>query len=73
MTFTPNLIKFHDVDNSLKDIMDSLQGRIGWSKKEQLYKRFIPNVRQIYKGTIEKKRPPIQSHELGHLEIRKYS
>jgi hypothetical protein len=66
-------IRFHDVDNRLKDIMDSLQGRMGGSKKEQLYKRIIPNDRQIYKVTIEKKQPPIQSHGLGHLEIRKYS
>ena len=66
-------IKFHDVDNRLKDIMDSLQGRMGGSKKEQLHKRLIPNDRQIYKVTIEKKQPPIQSHGLGHLEIRKYS
>jgi len=65
-------IKFHDVDNRLKDIMDSLQGRIGGSKKEQRFERIIPNDRQIYKVTIEKKHPPIQSHGLGHLLIRKY-
>ena len=66
-------IEFHDVDNRLKDIMDSLQGRMGGSKKEQLYKRLIPNDRQIYKVTIEKKLPSIQSHGLGHLAIRKYN
>jgi hypothetical protein len=38
-------IRFHDVDNRPKDIMDSLQGRMGGSKKEQLYKRLIPNDR----------------------------
>ena len=65
-------IRFHDVDNRLKDIMDSLQGRMGGSKKEQQFERLIPNDSQIYKVTIEKKRPPIQSHGLGHLEIRKY-
>jgi Holliday junction resolvase RusA-like endonuclease len=65
-------IRFHDVDNRLKDIMDALQGRMGGSKREQLYKRLIPNDRQIYKVTVEKKQPPIQSHGLGHLEIRKY-
>lgn len=65
--------KFHDVDNRLKDIMDSLQGRMGGSKKEQTFERIIPNDRQIYKVTIEKKRPPIQSHGLGHLIIRKYN
>ncbi len=66
-------IRFHDVDNRLKDIMDSLQGRMGGSKREQRFKRIIPNDRQIYKVTIEKRQPPIQSHGLGHLEIRKYS
>ncbi|MEW6418039.1 MAG: hypothetical protein AB1480_07950 [Nitrospirota bacterium] len=66
-------IRFHDVDNRLKDIMDALQGRMGGSKKKQLYKRLIPNDCQVYKVTIEKKQPPIQSHGLGHLEIRKYS
>jgi hypothetical protein len=65
-------IEFHDVDNRLKDIMDSLQGRMGGSKKEQIFERIIPNDRQIYKVTIEKKQPPIQSHGLGHLLIRKY-
>jgi hypothetical protein len=40
-------IKFHDVDNRLKDIMDSLQGRMGGSKKEQLFERLIPNDSQI--------------------------
>jgi hypothetical protein len=65
-------IRFHDVDNRLKDIMDSLQGRMGGGKKEQLFKRLISNDRQIYKVTIEKKQPPIQSHGLGHLEIKKY-
>jgi len=65
-------IRFHDVDNRLKDIMDALQGRMGGSKKEQIFKRLIPNDRQIYKVTIEKRQPPIQSHGLGHLEIKKY-
>jgi Holliday junction resolvase RusA-like endonuclease len=65
-------LKFHDVDNRLKDILDSLQGRMGGSKNKQLFKRLIPNDRQIYKVTIEKKHPPIQSHGLGHLEIKKY-
>jgi len=64
-------INLHDVDNRLKDIMDSLQGRMGGSKKEQRFKRIIPDDRQIYKVTIEKRQPPIQSHGLGHLEIRK--
>jgi hypothetical protein len=39
---------------------------------ESPLERLIPNDRQIYKVTIEKKRPPRQSHGLGHLQIRKY-
>jgi len=70
--FEQSHIRFHDVDNRLKDIMDALQGRMGGSKKEQLFERLIPNDRQIYTVTIEKKKPPIQSHGLGHLEIRRY-
>jgi hypothetical protein len=65
-------IKYHDIDNRLKDIMDALQGRMGGIKKERLFEPLIPNDSQIYKITIEKKRPPIQSHGLGHLEIAKY-
>jgi len=65
-------IRFHDVDNRLKDIMYSLHGRMGGSKKEQIFERITPNDRRIYKVTIEKKHPPIQSHGFGHLLIRKY-
>jgi len=28
-------LKFHDVDNRLKDIMDALQGRVGGTKRKQ--------------------------------------
>jgi len=47
-------IRFHDVDNRLKYIMDSLHGRMGENKKKQLFERLIPNDRQIYKVAIEK-------------------
>src|SRR3989338_5798009 len=67
-----NEIDFHDVDNRLKDIMDALQGRMGGSKKTHKFKRIIPNDKQIYKVTIEKRTPPKQSLGLGHLLIRKY-
>ena len=29
-------LKFHDVDNRLKDIMDALQGRAGGTKRKQI-------------------------------------
>jgi Holliday junction resolvase RusA-like endonuclease len=62
----------HDVDNRLKDIMDALQGRTGGSKKIRLLNPIIPNDRQIYRVTIEKKTPPKQSKGLGHITISKY-
>jgi hypothetical protein len=62
----------HDVDNRLKDIMDSLQGRAGGSKKTRILAPIIANDNQIYKVTIEKKHPPKQSRGLGHLIIKKY-
>jgi hypothetical protein len=52
--------------------MGSLQGRMGGSKKQQQFERLIPNDSQIHKVTIDKKRPPIQSHGVGHIEISKH-
>lgn len=65
-------LKFHDIDNRLKDIMDALQGRAGGSKSERHLSPIIPNDNQIFKVTIEKMLPPWQSHGMGHLVIRKY-
>lgn len=65
-------ISFHDVDNRLKDIMDALQGRAGGSKKNHTFSPIIPNDHQVFRVTIEKIKPPKQSHEMGHLIIRKY-
>jgi hypothetical protein len=62
----------HDVNNRLKDIMDSLQGRAGGSKKTRTLAPIIANDSQIYKVTIEKRPPPKQSHGLGHLVIKRY-
>lgn len=62
-----------DVDNRLKDVMDALQGQVGGGgKKRRNTKRVIPNDRQIYRVTVEKGPPPCQSHELGHLTIKRY-
>lgn len=63
---------FHDLDNRLKDIMDALQGRAGGSKAKRTLVPIIPNDRQIYRVTVEKKSPPKQSHGLGHLTIKRY-
>ncbi len=56
-----------DVDNRLKDVMDTLQGRFG-----KRVKAIIPNDSQIYRVTVEKGLPPGQSHERGHLTIKRY-
>ncbi len=62
-----------DVDNRLKDVMDALHGQVGGAgKKRGRVKRIIPNDSQIYRVTVEKGPPPKQSHDLGHLTIRKY-
>ncbi len=62
-----------DVDNRLKDVMDALQGQVGGAeKKRRNTKRVIRNDSQIYRVTVEKGLPPGQSHEMGHLTIRKY-
>ncbi len=62
-----------DVDNRLKDVMDALQGQIGGAgTKRSRPKKILPNDSQIHRVTVEKALPPKQSHELGHLTIRKY-
>jgi hypothetical protein len=65
-------LRFHDVDNRLKDIMDALQGRVGGPKRITRLKPIIPNDRQIYKVEVEKCPAPPQSRGLGHLIIRRY-
>jgi len=65
-------LRFHDVDNRLKDIMDALQGRAGGPKSKHNMNPIIPNDHQIFRVSIEKMRPPGQSHGMGHLIIRKY-
>lgn len=65
-------LRFHDVDNRLKDIMDALQGRAGGPKDKRRLVPIIPNDHQIFRVSIEKMLPPGQSHGMGHLEIREY-
>ena len=65
-------LSFHDVDNRLKDILDALQARAGGSKKRRTLPPIIKNDSQIYRVIIEKALPPPQSHNLGHLTIRKF-
>ena len=65
-------LPFHDVDNRLKDIMDALQGRAGGPKSVHVLEAVIPNDHQIYKVTVEKRKPPWQSQGAGHLIVRRY-
>ena len=65
-------LRFHDVDNRLKDIMDALQGRAGGPKTKRRLAGIIPNDHQVFRVSIEKMLPPRQSHGMGHLEIRKH-
>jgi Holliday junction resolvase RusA-like endonuclease len=71
--FNESALSFHDVDNRLKDVMDALQGRVGGSKATRTLDSIIPNDRQIFKVTVEKKRPPGQSKGAGHLTIRRHN
>ncbi len=65
-------LRFHDVDNRLKDILDALQGRAGGSKGVRSMPAIIPNDSQIYRVTVEKRTPPPQSRGWGHLIIRSF-
>ena len=65
-------LKFHDVDNRLKDIMDALQGRAGGTKRKQVMEPIIPNDNQVYRVTVEKTIAPKQSKGYGHVKVSKY-
>ena len=65
-------LKFHDVDNRLKDIMDALQGRAGGTKRKKILEPIIPNDSQVYRVSIEKTIAPKQSKGYGHAKVSKY-
>ena len=62
----------HDVGNRLEDIMDTLQGRIGGSKKIRRWAPIIPNDKQIYQVTVKKALAPKQSRGLGYVLITRH-
>lgn len=66
-------LRFHDVDNLLKDIFDALQGRLGGPKGVRLPNPPIPNDHQIYKVCIVKKRAPEKADGRGVLKIRDHA
>ena len=65
-------LRFHDLDNRVKDIMDALQGRVGGGSGPSAYTPIIPNNHQIHRLTVEKKLPSGQSHGLGHVTVRRH-
>jgi hypothetical protein len=57
------MLRFHDVDNRLKDVLDALQGRVGRPKKMRKLLALVPNDKQIFEARVSKGPPP-----KGHLE-----
>jgi hypothetical protein len=67
-------LEIHDVDNRLKDVMDSLQGHVGGAgKKRSSLPALIPNDRQVFRVVIEKESPPKQSRGFGHVTISSHA
>jgi hypothetical protein len=56
LVMTDGMLKFHDVDNRLKDILDALQARVGGPKKVRRLPPLIPNDYQVLKANVEKVR-----------------
>ena len=69
--FSKSKIKFVDVDNRLKDVMDALQARWGGKISKNNSIPLIKNDNTIYKVTVEKRISPWQSKGLGHLIIQR--
>jgi hypothetical protein len=65
-------VRWHDVDNRLKDIMDALQGRLGGPKKTKPRDPIIPNDNQVYRVDIAKFVAPQQSLGKGLLIVKKF-
>lgn len=66
-------IRFHDVDNRLKDVLDALQGRMGGPKNLRRQPPLVPNDSQVFRVTVTKSLPPSQSHDLGHATVARCS
>jgi Holliday junction resolvase RusA-like endonuclease len=65
-------LRWHDVDNRLKDVLDALQGRLGGPKSIRAYAALIPNDNQIHQVSVTKAVAPPQSHGLGHVTVTRY-
>ena len=71
--FDERKVRFVDVDNRVKDVLDALQGQAGGSKTVKLEPQVIPNDNQVYRVVVEKGVAPKQSGGLGYLKIRKFN
>jgi hypothetical protein len=67
---TTPMLRFHDVDNRLKDILDALQARVGGPKKVRKLVPLVPNDYQILRATVEKVPGPVSG---GRLTIQRLS
>ena len=65
-------IRWHDLDNRLKDVLDALQGRLDGPKARRNHTVVIPNDSQIFRAEIRKTVPPSQSHGWGHVTVNLY-
>lgn len=54
LVMTEPMLRFHDVDNRLKDILDALQARVGGPKKVRKLPPLVPNDFQIVRASVEK-------------------
>lgn len=71
--FDSTKVRFMDVDNRVKDVLDALQGRVGGPKNSPGLSKIIPNDSRVYRIVVEKGIWPSQSQPDGHLLIRKLS
>lgn len=65
-------IRWHDLDNRLKDVLDALQGRFGGPKTRRNPSVVVPNDSQIFRAEISKTTPPPQSHGWGHVVVNRH-
>ena len=66
LVMTDSMLRFHDVDNRLKDVLDALQARVGGPKSQRKLAPLIPNDFQIVRATVEKVTGSLGG---GHLRI----
>jgi Holliday junction resolvase RusA-like endonuclease len=71
--FDDRKVRFVDVDNRVKDVLDALQGQAGGPKTQRLDPMIIPNDSQVYRVMVEKGVTPRQSRGMGHLKIRRFN